>query len=121
MPVCGSFAGVFSGLLGGVLKGETRSSENVPSGRGVSDPDSWRDNMAGLTGIFGLSTLLTGGGSEALFDFRSVGVPSPLTVDAPSVSRGTVVPTGTEDPNCGVVGRCGGAGEMPVDKDARGR
>lgn len=112
------FAGGFSGLLGGVLKGEMWSSEvalSGRSGRGARVFESECENIAGLAGTFGFSARFAGGGKDALFSFRSAGLPKELAADSPGESRGIVSSAVTEDPSCGVAGR------GPADTDSLGR
>lgn len=86
-PIDTGLTGTFSGLLGGVLNGETGSSKTAGSVRGAKELVSGWENIAGFAGILGLSARLTGGGSEALFSFRSAGPPRPFISDAPGESR----------------------------------
>jgi hypothetical protein len=68
-----SLAGFFSGLLGGVLNGEMRGSLESLAEAGTRLPMPrllWEEEIfAGLAGTFGLSALLTGGGTDVLFCF----------------------------------------------------
>lgn len=78
------------------------------------------ENIAGLAGILGLSARFAGGGSEVLLSFLSVVSPRPFTAGSVGNNRETVSPTGTDDPSCGVSGRCG-AGETSADTDSLGK
>lgn len=64
--------GCFSGLLGGVLKGDISGDVRRDEGARVFDPASCPGAIAGFfAGIFGLSDLFTGGGTdELLMDAR---------------------------------------------------
>lgn len=76
--------------------------------------------MAGFAGILGFDARLAGGGNEALFNFRSAGLPVRLARRDPGDTLGIVSPALTDGPNFGIgeIGR-GGAGE--TDIDSRGR
>jgi hypothetical protein len=75
--------------------------------------------MAGFAGIFGFSARFAGGGSEALFSFRSAGLLRPFAACARGDSRPGVSPTA--DPDWGVTGRAWGEGETPADTVSRGK
>ena len=61
---------MLSGLLGGVLNGETGAG-GVP-GRRVWESPPFCVKLDGFNGIFGLSALFTGGGSERFLDLAAV-------------------------------------------------
>lgn len=109
-PVETGLGGDFSGLLGGVLKGEALRSGDAPSDWGARVFGSGRENIAGFAGIFGFDARLAGGGNEALFNFRSAGLPVRL---GRKDNRDSVLPPELDGLNCGMGdnGR-GGAGEL---------